>query len=114
MLSPIQAVLASGTSAKAKAEALTTAHAGTLKLISLVCPPDVQDERLKVVLTEVVDRELALALGSLVEHFPQLHHSVYQRMSFTTCTRSVPLFFLNFRITTLARADSPMLTSTVT
>jgi hypothetical protein len=82
-------------------------------LISLACPPDVQDERLKVILTEVVDRELALALGSLVEHFPQLHHSVCRR----TPLQDAPdqsFSFSRSQTRNLSTLNSPMLTSTVT
>ena len=78
MLSPNQAVLASGTSARAKAEALTTdSKRSEHRERSLYRLCEFYSLSPKA-LTEVVDGKLALALGSLVEHLPQLHHSVYK------------------------------------
>lgn len=70
MTSPNQAELASGTSANAKADALTTIRV----------PMSVKTQEFPGYyrLTKVVDRKLGLALsGSLVEHLTQLLHSVH-------------------------------------
>jgi len=64
MVSPNQAELASGTSARASAAALTTD--GLVRKCAVG----------SLELTKVVDRELGLALAGLVEHLPKLHDTV--------------------------------------